>query len=499
MLWLCAYLPLLGLEHGLQNPAESAGNERPRVLLAGNRVVQRDRTARQRGIAIGTSLAAAHSIATDLRHQQRDDAAEAARLRYLGEVLYRYSSQVSLHSAPGGYLDHPATLHHSVLLEISASLKLFGDQCRLLTAAQQELKTLGHRGVLHVAPTPAAAVAGARWRALEPRVAPVNCSGSGWQATYQAMPLRCLALSERQGEALHSMGQRTCGALLALPRKALGQRFGATLSDYLARFVGTRADPQPLIDPPTRFSSGVHLLEPCTSKTALAFTLQRLCREFGHWLVAQQLGVCRLRWTFGNHSGDRQQVEVQLSSASQAAALLLKLSQLQLERIDLPADVLDIRLDSRELQPWINHSEDLFGGACRGVCKGAGSGTEAGAVSELIDRLRARLGPTVCGSIAPRSDHRPEHAWVARPADPGAHSVEPARAAAFRPLWLLPQPRPVAADRLELLHGPERIQGGWWQRALRRDYYIARETGGQGCCWAFVDGRQRWFVHGYFG
>jgi hypothetical protein len=117
---------------------------RPTVLLAGNRVVAHSLLARQRGIRIGTSLAAAHSIATDLLHLQRDVHAEQQRLSYLGQILYRYSSLVSLVSSPGGYLDTPDSLHHSVLLEVSASLTLFGGLERLCQQLNKQLHELDH-------------------------------------------------------------------------------------------------------------------------------------------------------------------------------------------------------------------------------------------------------------------------------------------------------------------------------------------------------------------
>ena len=72
----------------------------------------------------------------------------------------------------------------------------------------------------------------------------------------------------------------------------------------------------------------------------------------------------------------------------------------------------------------------------------------------------------------------------------------------YRPSWLLPNPRLVSRRSLRLLHGPERLQGGWWQdQRMQRDYYIAQTTGQQrsgSYSWVFCEGEQ-WYVHGYFG
>jgi protein ImuB len=60
--------------------------------------------------------------------------------------------------------------------------------------------------------------------------------------------------------------------------------------------------------------------------------------------------------------------------------------------------------------------------------------------------------------------------------------------------------RPRYHGPLELLRGPERIEGGWWERLdVARDYYAARNPAGQRL-WIYrrldqVD----WFLHGLFG
>ncbi|MEM7217533.1 MAG: DNA polymerase Y family protein [Pseudomonadota bacterium] len=512
VLWLCAYFPQLGLEvcqrqHAaapvvLSQTANARGDiptggttgPRPTVLLADNRVIARDALAVQRGIAIGASLAAAHSIATDLLHLHQDLTAEAARLEYLGQVLYGFSSQVSLDSTPAGYLETPGAWHQAVLLEISASLKLFGGLETLLARIATQLDALGHDGLLTVAPTPLAALCLGRWRQRDGAAPARLLPGTRpWQHALETMPVSALGLEPRQGEQLDNMGLRACGALLQLPSKAIAQRFGTTLSARLARLTGAHPDPRPTIDPPARFGHSLHLLEACTSKAALLFPIKRLCGEFGHWLVGQQLGVSRWRWTVADHAGDRAQVDVHASQPLQSPTELLRLTQWRLERATLPAEVLDLRLESLGLAPWSRPSESLF--------PELGNGPNDTPPLELLDLLRARLGERICSGIAPHPDHRPEAAWCEAP--PGKRLAAPGAPSHSRPLWLLEAPRPIPRGRLALLHGPERLQGGWWETTARRDYYIARlkdraglPAGGR--CWVFVDPRERWFIHGHF-
>ena len=67
-----------------------------------------------------------------------------------------------------------------------------------------------------------------------------------------------------------------------------------------------------------------------------------------------------------------------------------------------------------------------------------------------------------------------------------------------RPLWLFDPPHLTRREHLTLLKGPERVKTEWWQQTVWRDYYVASlESGAK--CWVFVDGRNQWFLHGYFG
>ena len=77
-----------------------------------------------------------------------------------------------------------------------------------------------------------------------------------------------------------------------------------------------------------------------------------------------------------------------------------------------------------------------------------------------------------------------------------------------RPLWLLPEPRPLpelgAAPQhegpLALIAGPERIESGWWEDAgIKRDYFVAR-TQALSYVWIYRERQPagRWYLHGLF-
>jgi protein ImuB len=68
---------------------------------------------------------------------------------------------------------------------------------------------------------------------------------------------------------------------------------------------------------------------------------------------------------------------------------------------------------------------------------------------------------------------------------------------------------PIYHGRLMLLLGPQRVEGGWWDRGgggedharnVARDYWVALSAEA-GVLWVFqtrLDGAPAWFLHGHF-
>jgi protein ImuB len=63
----------------------------------------------------------------------------------------------------------------------------------------------------------------------------------------------------------------------------------------------------------------------------------------------------------------------------------------------------------------------------------------------------------------------------------------------------LPQPIPLRDRGLRILAGPERIESGWWDGDVRRDYYLVETAAGQRA-WAFCPAGERegFMLHGWF-
>jgi protein ImuB len=145
---------------------------------------------------------------------------------------------------------------------------------------------------------------------------------------------------------------------------------------------------------------------------------------------------------------------------------------------------------------------------------GEQGGEAAAQAPELIERLRARLGPEAVQGLRAIEDHRPEAAWATSAIQSGLRN-EPVRNAVNpalfdrRPLWLLPKPRllnerdglPRRRGPLRLLGEAQRIETGWWDGAeVARDYYSAVDIRGVRL-WVFREREppHQWFLHGVFG
>ncbi|HEX9169383.1 MAG TPA: DNA polymerase Y family protein, partial [Roseiarcus sp.] len=158
----------------------------------------------------------------------------------------------------------------------------------------------------------------------------------------------------------------------------------------------------------------------------------------------------------------------------------------------------------------------------------------ARALTELLDRLSARLGARAVTRRELIEAHLPEQAEAAAPATLGQartrregqeEGIATAAGAPARPLRLFLRPEPIEAlaevpdgpplrfrwrrvlHDIAAIEGPERIAAPWWRRAgaPTRDYFRAEDSQGRRF-WLYREGlwgretaQAKWFVHGVFG
>lgn len=475
------------------------------ALTRGNIIVMANSTAQQAGIATGMSVATAMSLCAELELRPRDKQCEQQYLENIALWAYRFSGDISL-SPP-----------NAVLLELGASLRLFKNLARLYRKFISAFRRRGLTVQLGIANTPLAAEL-LSYQDINPAKL-VNAAGELQQdalkSALHALSIHLLPLPEKTLNTLQEMGMHALGDIQALPRAALERRFGKDIASVLAKLQGEQADIRPKFTPPDTFNALRHFDGGLHSKQQLRFPISAILSELEHYLRLRQCLNRDLEWEFHYLDGSREAWSLALSHRHFDRRNLIELVMLRLEHMNLQGAVETLSLHCAQFIYNEQHNEQLF--------DTANSGKQLEKAAQVLDKLRLRLGPHRCHQFSLQNAHLPELNWVLHDAHSCArtntsHSKpgflvakeEPATPQPdnlLRPNWLCHPPEVIAETseglfwqgELQLLQGPERFDGQWWQQRQTRDYYIARHQHGA-LCWVFKDClSRRWYLHGFFG
>jgi protein ImuB len=498
MLWLCLALPQLPLEARLTvdecgSSEELRANENalPIVITASagssRWIVCCNAAAERRHLKAPMNYTVALAVCPQVTQLERDLRAERSALERLAAWAYQFSSTVILETIdPNPHYARQA----AVWLEIGASLKLFGGFKAFIATVEKGLQALGYTYRLGIAPTLEGAALLAR---AGVRIAVTSLAGLRTQL--DKLPLQLLNFPVRTIQQLHSSGVRTIGLLLSLPRDALAKRFGPETANLLDRIVGLAADPRPTFALPPRYDAHFGFDFEVKRTEALLFPLKRMLQEFVGYLRGLDVSVQAFDLFFEHRDRGATHLQVGLSVPDRDAEKFLALIREQLERVELPASTIGLRLCSDRFTAASTHQADLF----------SHTEQQGEELAHTLDRLVARLGEDRIFGLRVAADHRPEDTWRKTSIEltMGERSARaPSHHVAFptRPLWLLPEPKPLELALTSLVSGPERIESGWWDgRDVQRDYYIVRTSSGAEL-WVFRDLARNgaWYLHGFW-
>ena len=498
-LWLAIHLPAFMLD-ALRESVQALPGTRPVAVVdleRNGKVVRAcDAAVHTAGVRAGMSINAALALVPGLHALARDVRRERQLLEAVAQRGLRFTPRVSLELPDG------------VLLEVRGSLRLFGGARQLCARLQQEIaEATGATVHLAITPAPLASLWFARQGPPGSRAILIR-NREELAGRLGPLSLECTRWPAGIVQALATMGVRTLGECLRLPRDGFARRFGADLLAMLDRATGRQREPRAAYAASERFSARrdlePELLDTARLEAALEPLVAELCcflRERGRGVQAIELHlrhreapVTRLRLRFVQPIG---------AQPKRIAAMLHE----RLARLALPEAVRSVRVLSGPLIELQADAVELFAHDRR---------ESGGNVPQLIERLRARLGNEAVHGLECVPEHRPEAAW--RAVEPVSSSSRPrlskkgedkgrpfpasAGEGVRRPLWLLDVPEPCDERRLEFDEGPECIESGWWDgQDVARDYYVARN--GRGArLWVFRNRRdgdaQGWFLHGWF-
>ncbi|MBA4176053.1 MAG: hypothetical protein C0505_05770 [Leptothrix sp. (in: Bacteria)] len=492
MLWLALHLPLLSLEAFCATLPAADANRPVVLLLADHRVHSANPAAAACGIRPGMKRATALALAGDLLPAEAQPARDAAALRAVVHAALAFTPSVTVHDA------------QTVLLEVQASLRLFGGLAALHRRLAAAVAPLGHRVQVAAAPTALGAALLAQWFPRLPGdsdpvawvTGPHATDAAALQRLLDDAPLALLGPGREHGPALQGMGLQRLSDLRLLPRDGLARRFGAALLDELDRALGRQADVRRWLHLPARFDSRLELFARAENSEQVLHGASVLLARLVAWAQARQarVGAFTLRM---RHERQRQaavpatELALALAEPSLDATHLQLLLRERLAHVVLAAPTLELQLQCSHLVASAAPNGELFPSAA----------SEAVGLTRLFERLRARLGDDQVQRLVAVADHRPERAsrtvpaqgMEARRAAPSAATSSSAVSSTAtqgdalplrRPAWLLPEPLPLAerdtvpwleGRPLRLLSGPERIETGWWDgEPAARDYFIAQ-------------------------
>jgi protein ImuB len=469
-LWLAVHFSDLAMEL-LQRDAVIDG---PCAIVDADRGVPRiiavNEQAADSGIQTGMTLAAAWSLLPALDVHERDPECESNALYRLAVWAGQFTPNVSIDD-------------QALLLEVRASLRLFGGITALRDVMSTRLSAFGLSFHLAVAPTPRAA----KWLA-----------GAGYEiflddkeslsAALGGLPLTLLGWDEALIKRLKGIGARYLRDLIRLPRDGFARRYGANTLRMLDQAIGIEPDIRVPVVPPQRFTAKRGIPYETVNLACLDHPVRQMLLELDGYLRSTQQGISRLQLRLHHREADDTVVAVGFAECTREHKRINDLVAQRLEAVKVPAPITGITLVAHELAALEGRSRTLFAEQSNDDFQ------------LLIERLSTRLGAESVTGLCECADYRPEQAW--KITTPGHRAPQSRRHR--RPEWLYREPQPLSGNRLrnhhlKIIRGPERIETGWWDNGgISRDYYVAKESTGR-FLWIYRDRRNKsWWIQGVF-
>ncbi|WP_422982160.1 Y-family DNA polymerase [Undibacterium sp. Ji50W] len=506
-LWLAVHLPMLQLEVFVKH-WPGVEETMPSAVLQQGRVSAVSKSARQAGVYPGMRTGGAQMLLPDIRCFQRDIQQEQLDLLASATALLQYSPQVALAE------------DDTILIDISASLSLFGGIRALRKRIQATMQALGLTANTGIAPVARAAWLFARLAAQKKRVGKHVLGLKKLSLHLDRLPVGLLAAAQDSLELLQGIACHSLQDLRQLPRPGLQRRCGKAILHELDAAYGEQIELHQWHSAPPAFKAKVELPDRIEQADALLMYARSLLTQLLGWLTVQHLAVSHIHLELLHERG-RQAMpptlfDLKLGQACWQESHLLSLFKERLTQLKLHSAVIAIVLEVKQTSPRELQSETLF----------PEPGGKAEDHQRLLELLVARLGENAVLKAQPQADHRPDvaNAWVSvmQPVTkktalahtgPAASAVTNA-AANLRPDWLLPKAlaleirnhHPYYKSELTLISPAERIEAGWWHEQIQaRDYFVAIDAKAVRY-WIY---RERamdpdsdhavWFLHGVFG
>ncbi|WP_043783935.1 Y-family DNA polymerase [Rubrivivax gelatinosus] len=395
----------------------------------------------------------------------------------------------------------------AVLMEVQASVRLFGGKTALRDQVVHEAADQGVKAVAW-AGTSLAALALAR-------VGVENGFKRALPDLLDSLPMGVLSAVGPHQATLARLGCKTLGDIRRLPRGGVSRRFDKELLAAIDQAYGLLPCVHTWVALPERFESRLELMSRVETAPALLFGARRLLQQLCGWLAARHCGTTAytLRWAHDSmrsrDAGEGGELTIRTAAPTRDLEHLCRLLAEHLAKVSLAAPVGDLELRADEVVPLQAASASLLPDPAQ----------DGESLQLVLERIAARLGPDRVLRPVIVDDHRVEWMQMWQP----AAAPRPRKSAAIKampqPSWVLPEPlklatrgpRPMYQGVLLLLTGPHRVEGGWWHRIgegeaattanVQRDYWVALSEHA-GVLWIYqerlANDETAWYLHGVF-
>ncbi|UTW58830.1 DNA polymerase Y family protein [Kordiimonas sp. SCSIO 12603] len=465
------------------------------------------------GLRIGMTLAEARAIHPVLQVAPSTPKADQQKLEDLTRWFIRYTPLVAVDGDDG------------ILLDVTGCTHLFGGEEAMLDSIKTRLRNSGINSQISMAENRRMAWAFSHYKPGTISENPIES-----RAILSNLTMAALQLDDGMQQMLFKLGLKKTGQLFDLPRASLMQRFRGKNSKKIEALI-TRMDQaegrrnEPII-PFTllpEWQVRMAFSEPLQLQEMVGTAIKELLLELTGLLAEADKGVMRLALYGFRVDGSVQKLMIGTNKPSRDQKHLMRLLEEKLP--DLEAEFgFDLLLLSAEETAHLPPEQT--------------SSAKAHAehsVTEFLDRIGARLGPSSVRKIKHRHSYIPEQAQIFTSLQTNElHWEEYLSTLPIRPIRLLLRPEAIHVlaevpegapkrfrwRRVEHLvtkaEGPERIAPEWWINSEdpTRDYYQVEVKSGARL-WLFRSGlyaikgvrpsenrkqstQPQWFMHGFF-
>lgn len=498
-LWLALRLvdlPLSALGIDSRSTKVIAVAEKQQIIFANAK-------ARSIGIKRGMNTTTARLLG-ECDILERNPALEQKALAQLTERMYQFTPYIETYIST-------VTPETGLLLELSRCLKLFSGLLPLSERIFNDLHDTPYRfehGLAHTSK-------GAWLLSYQPYAITGKENEHLYLQRLKQTPIQCLNDYPEAVSALNKMGFSTLGDIavqiseqsISSIKKRFGKSFTQTICDIFSiehnfsqsRLFSHQAE---TYQPQEIFFSNLQFDYPVSQVDQLYCPMGNMLGKLNDYLRKRQLECQKIEWKLYDIHHNSETLTIYCDSVQSHSQILLELTRVQLEHRELPFEVDSLELLCRQTIP-IKNNNQIFN-----FENNAQSVRCMQDFAITVAKLKARLGEAAVFKIGYCDSHIPEKSNITLATSDAPNQTLPElHQKALRPTWLFDPPIPITERQqglywrgpLQLLAGPERIEGNWWQTATARDYFLARRQD-HVRLWIFLDlHKNEWYVQGIFG